>query len=75
MEDDSRVKLLRMTQPQLQEVAEVCNRYPSVSLTASLEDTEPGEDIEVQVYLMRDEQEDDILPPVKSKHYTEVRKA
>lgn len=74
MEDDDRNALLKFNQSQLAEVAEVCNRYPSISLNATLENYEPGEDVVIKVNLEREgiEEDETELSLVKTKYFPEV---
>lgn len=72
MEDEARNKLLSLQPEQLQEVAELCNRYPSISLEAQISSAGREETI-LEVQLERDGfEEDETLPPVETACYPEV---
>ncbi len=58
MEDEERESLLKMSEPMLEALARVCNRYPMVELRAAAK--RAGDEIVVVVELERDwEPEDD----------------
>lgn len=65
MEDEERRDLLKMNEDQLQEVARVCNRYPSIELNyevANKGEIVAGDDVALQVQLEREFEEDEVGP-------------
>ena len=67
MEDMDRNKLLRFSNEELSDIANVCNRYPAVEMKYSIvtSDILHGEQVELNVNLSRDI-DTDILSPVHS---------
>jgi pre-mRNA-splicing helicase BRR2 len=59
MEDEDRVKLLDMTEKELEDVANVCNKYPSVAMEYRVVDEEivSGESAEIEVKLAREDED------------------
>jgi pre-mRNA-splicing helicase BRR2 len=64
MENELRNSVLNMTPEQLNEVARVCNAYPSIDMSYSIpSDIIPGEDIEISVSLSRDDEYSSVHAP------------
>lgn len=64
MEDDARRELLQMSEPQLEDVARWCNRYPDIAVNhqvADAEDIRAGEPVSLTVALER-EAEGEVRP-------------
>jgi len=59
MDDDDRVKLLNMSEKQLEDVADVCNKYPNVNMEYQILDEEifSGETAEIEVSLQREDED------------------
>lgn len=59
MDDDERLEFVKLSENELNELAEACNRYPNISLTYKLLNYDSnvgyddGDPIEVEVYLER----------------------
>jgi pre-mRNA-splicing helicase BRR2 len=70
MDDRDRRALLNMSEPELEEVARVCNRYPSIEVNYEIEDKDniiAGDDVTMHVSLEREIDED--LRPVDAPRY------
>ena len=72
MEDPDRDRLIKFNPKQIIDLANSCNRYPGINLTAELEDYEQGEDVAIKLHLEREGWDEDVLPPVTSKLFPEV---
>lgn len=62
MEDEERLAVLAMDEKQVAEIAKACNRYPSVSLSFDVQDSEAivtGEDMSIAIQLQREGDPDD----------------
>ncbi|KAL1529400.1 hypothetical protein AB1Y20_000349 [Prymnesium parvum] len=71
MEDDARVELLGLSQRQLLDVANACNRYPNIDLSFEVEDADEvssGDPVSVTVQLQR-ESEETRVPKVFAPHF------
>jgi pre-mRNA-splicing helicase BRR2 len=73
MDDGDRNKLLKMPIEKLTDVARVANQYPNVTLNATVLPAAPGEDIEVDVTLTREDAEDETVPTVQSAYFPEEK--
>jgi len=72
MEDDDRNELLRLSQRQLVDVANACNRYPNIDLSFEVEDADEiasGETVTVVVQLQREGEEEKKVPKVHAPHF------
>ena len=57
MEDGDRIKLLQLGQKELNEVAEICNRYPFIDMKVNIKNknqVNAGENINFEISLERD---------------------
>jgi len=76
MEDDDRVALLGMSPSQLNDVARVCNMYPSIELTFEVEDADEvtaGDAVTVVVTLEREGEETTKVPSVHAPRFPKVK--
>lgn len=71
MEDRERVSLLGMNEGQMVDVAAVCNVYPSVSISTTLCKYTGGDDMEVEVSIERDGYEEETVPVVRTRYFSE----
>mmetsp|Transcript_34325 Transcript_34325/g.31041 ORF Transcript_34325/g.31041 Transcript_34325/m.31041 type:complete len:140 (+) Transcript_34325:1579-1998(+) len=58
MEDDERIELVKMSEEQLTDVANVCNRYPSIEMEYAIKDPTDvysGQEAFLTVHLKRDD--------------------
>ena len=72
MEDDERNSLLELSESDMADVAQFCNRYPNIELTYEVQDKEvihSGSNINVTVTL---EREDEITGPVLAPFFPQV---
>lgn len=70
MDDADRRALLNMSEQQLEEVAQVCNRYPSIELSYEVEEQDDilvGDDVTMQISLEREIEEE--LRPVDAPRF------
>jgi len=73
MEDDERNSLLELSESDMADVAQFCNRYPNIELTYEVQDKEvihSGSNINVTVTL---EREDEITGPVLAPFFPQKR--
>ena len=73
MEDEARDKLLKFNQQQMQQVAEACNRYPSISMQFEKPNSEEliaGERSRMAVVLSREGEE--VAEQVHAPYYPKV---
>nr|XP_027194673.1 U5 small nuclear ribonucleoprotein 200 kDa helicase-like [Dermatophagoides pteronyssinus] len=73
MDDDDRIKLLKLDDNKLMDVARFCNRYPNISLEHEILDKDSIESdstVNVMVYL---EREDDMVGPVIAPFFPQKR--
>jgi len=76
MEDDARVELLQMTPAQLNDVARVCNVYPSIELAFEVEDEDEvaaGDSVTVVVTLEREGDEATKVPTVHAPRFPKIK--
>lgn len=73
MDDEDRVKLLDMTEKELEDVANVCNKYPSVAMEYRVVDEEivSGESAEIEVKLAREDE--DYIDMVYAPYFPKVK--
>ena len=71
-DDDKRAELLQMTDAQMGEVAEACNRYPNIEVNyevVNADEVEAGDSVEMVVSLEREMDESDELGAVVAPRY------
>ena len=70
MEDKDRDEVLQMDESQLNQIADVCNKYPAIDMQIAVETNNPraSEIITVNITLTRDT-EDEAIPPVYAPYY------
>ena len=71
-DDDKRAELLQMTDAQMGEVAEACNRYPNIEVNyevVNADEVEAGDSVEMVVSLEREMDEPDELGAVVAPRY------
>ena len=72
MEDDARAALLQMSDGQMEELAEACNRYPNIEVNyevVNADEVEAGDSVEMVVSLEREMDESDELGAVVAPRY------
>lgn len=72
LEDDDRIKLLKLTDEQMADVARFCNRYPNIEMSFEVVDKDKinsGQTVNVAVQL---EREDEVTGPVIAPFYPQV---
>lgn len=72
LEDDDRIKLLKLTDEQMADVARFCNRYPNIEMRFEVVDKDKinsGQTVNVAVQL---EREDEVTGPVIAPFYPQV---
>ncbi|XP_028119477.1 DExH-box ATP-dependent RNA helicase DExH12-like isoform X1 [Camellia sinensis] len=76
MEDDERRELLQMSDSQLMDIAQVCNRFPNIDLTYDVVDGDnvrAGDDVSLQVTLERDLEGRTEVGPVDAPRYPKTK--
>lgn len=71
-DDDKRAELLQMTDAQMGEVAEACNRYPNIEVNyevVNADEVEAGDSVEMVVSLEREMDDSDELGAVVAPRY------
>lgn len=72
LEDEDRIKLLKLTDEQMADVARFCNRYPNIEMSFEVVDKDKissGQTVNVAVQL---EREDEVTGPVIAPFYPQV---
>ncbi|GMY20968.1 DExH-box ATP-dependent RNA helicase DExH12-like [Fagus crenata] len=76
MEDDERRELLQMSDQQLLDIAQFCNRFPNIDMTYEVlenDNVRAGEDITLQVTLERDLEGRTEVGPVDALRYPKAK--
>lgn len=72
LEDEDRVKLLQMTDSQMTDVANFCNRYPNIDINYEINNKDKitsGRPVNITVNL---EREDEVTGPVIAPFFSQV---